>query len=409
MVATLYGNKIKYLQVILISFGILGFQLISIIPEFFGVDSRIITIPYRAFYLIVCILTFTHFRWGTKINRYFIPIIIFILLYFLRSLYDSITQYQTIKSYIIEFWLFAYLIGFLPMFVFLFKVNSVTLDKSKLVLITIAIIVNILGFKNNFGALNEASLGGRFTGNEILNQISYGQTGVILVIMCLSYFFNQSRNIKLILLPLIGLGLINVALSGSRGPMIELSMAIFFLVMFNFKKIGVVNIFIMLAIFVGLGIYFSDYLIYFNTVIDRLQETSFNQGSGSEERYYLFKEAWEQFLINPVFGFKAIGIYPHNLILESFAALGIIGGILMIYITIIAFKYCFELIRDDSTNWLGMIFLMHIIGTFISGTISNSFEFWSLLALSFSLNQNRIVFQNNKINETSTNRRIYIQ
>lgn len=389
-----YGDKIKYLQVILISFGILGFQLISSLPEVVGVDSRVVTVPYRFFYLIICVLTISHFKWEKKINKFFVPIFVFIFLYFLRSVYESIYYYDIVKSVLVDFWLFTYVVCFLPMFPLLIKVNLVTLNRTKLVLFIIAIFVNILGFINNYGAFNDQNLGRRFIGNEILNQISYGQTGVILVILCLSYFYNQMLFRKLLLLPLIGLGLMNLALAGSRGPMIELSFALVFFVIINFKKIGAFKLSLILLFFIGLGIYFSDYLIVFNTVLDRLQETSFNQGSGSEERYFLFKEAWEQFFANPIFGYRQIGVYPHNLILESFMALGIFGGLLMIYITIIALRNCFVLIKIESTNWIAMIFLIHIIGTFISGTIWNSFEFWSLLALSFSLSQSKNFYSN---------------
>jgi O-antigen ligase len=388
----LYGNKIKYLQVILISFGILGFQLISSLPEVFGVDSRIVSIPYRAFYLLICVLTIFHFRWKVKINKFFVPVLVFIFLYFLRSIYDSIAQYEIVKPVLVDFWLFAYLIGFFPMIPLYFKVNFITLERTKLVLFSLAIFVNILGFMNNYGELNKESLGGRFLGNEILNQITYGQTGVVLVILCMSYFYTQKLIGKLSILPLIGLGLMNLALAGSRGPMIELSLAVVCFAIINFKKIGAINLVKALIFFIALGVYFSDYLIFFTTVLDRLQETGFNQGSGSEERYFLFKDAWDQFWANPIFGYRAIGVYPHNLILESFMAIGALGGLLMVYIIIIALRNCFALIKIESTNWIALIFLMHIIGAFISGAISNSFEFWSLLALSFSLYQNRILY-----------------
>ncbi|MHA8072231.1 O-antigen ligase family protein [Aquirufa ecclesiirivi] len=387
-----YHNSIKYLQVILISFAILGFQMVSILPEVVGVESRIVTVPYRAFYLVIVMLVIFLFRWQFKINKYFVPILAFIFFYFIRSVYDSITKYDELKHILVDFWLFAYLIGFFPMIPLLFKVNTNTLNTAKAVLFVMVIIVNILGFKNNYGSFGEENIGARFFGNEILNQITYGQTGVIMVIMCLSYFYSQKLIGKLVLLPFIGLGLMNLAFAGSRGPMIELSLAIICFIVVNFKKIGAINLTIAIIFFISLGIYFRDYLIFFNTILDRLQDTRFNQGNGSEERYFLFKNSWEQFWANPVFGYVGIGEYPHNLILEAFMALGFAGGILMIYIVIIAFRNCIALVKIETTNWIALIFLMHIIAAFISGSIWNSFEFWSLLALSFSLYQHRNLY-----------------
>lgn len=387
-----YNNEIKYIQVLLIALGILGFQLISSLPEVMGVDSRIVTVPYRGVYFLICIIAICQFKWNYKVNYYFLPVLVFIFLYFLRSLYDSLFRYDELKKQLVDFWLFAYLMGFFPILPFLFKINIKTLDRAKLFSFVFAIIVNILGFKNNYNAFSEEKLGGRFLGNEILNQITYGQTGVVLVILCLSYFYDQKTFGKLAMLPLIGLGLMNVALAGSRGPMIELSLSIICFIIINFKRIGIVNLSIALSFFTALGIYFSDYLIFFTTVLDRLQGTGFNQGSESEERYFLFTDAWDRFSANPIFGYEGIGAYPHNLILEGFMALGIIGGVLMIYITIISFRNCIALVRIKSTNWIALIFLMHLIGTFISGSLWNSFEFWSLLALSFVLYQNRKLY-----------------
>lgn len=388
-----YQNKIKYLQVLLISLGILGFQMISSLPETFGVDSRLVSVPYRAFYLIVCIFTVIHFKWHKKVPKTLLPVIAFIFLYALRSIYDSIFRYHEVKDGLIEFWLFAFVMGFFPMLPLLFKLNLNTINRSKLFLFIISIVVNILGFKNNYGAFSEEKIGARFLGNEVLNQISYGQTGVVLVILCLSYFYSFQKLGKIGLVPLIGLGLINVALAGSRGPMIELALAIICFIVVNFKQIGIVNLSIAFFFFIGLGIYFGDYLMFFNTILDRLQDTNFNQGSGSEERYYLFNEAWDQFVSNPIFGYKGIGAYPHNLILEAFMALGVVGGFLMIYIIFISVRNCLGLIKVEATNWIALIFLMHLVGTFISGSIWNSFEFWSLLALSFSLYYNRNLYK----------------
>jgi O-antigen ligase len=351
-----------------------------------------VSVPYRAFYFFICVLTIFHFKWGNKIKIIFVPILIFIFLYLFRSLFDSISLYGSVKMFLVDYWLFAFLVGFLPIFPLLFKINLATLERTKLILFILAIFVNILGFSYNYASFSQESVGGRFLANETLNQISYGQTGVVLIIMFLSFFFNKDFKWKIFMFPFLGLGLINVALAGSRGPMIELLLVVVFYALINFKKIGVKNIFFSVVFLISLGFYFSEYLIFFDTVFDRIQETKLNQGSESEERFFLFQDAFARFMENPLFGYRAIGVYPHNLILESFMALGIFGGLLMIIITLIAFRNCFVLIRIKHTNWIGLIFLMYVVSTFISGSIWNSFEFWSLLGLSFSLVQNKDIY-----------------
>ena len=145
--------------------------MVSSLPEVFGVDSRVVSVPYRAFYLLIGILVTLFFKWNYKVNKYFVPILAFIFLYFIRSVYDSINNYEKLKEVLVDFWLFAYLMGFFPMIPLLFKVNLKTLDTAKLVLFIMCIIVNILGFKNNYGSFGIENVGARFVGNTILNQI----------------------------------------------------------------------------------------------------------------------------------------------------------------------------------------------------------------------------------------------
>ncbi|MDB5274945.1 MAG: hypothetical protein JWO58_3312 [Chitinophagaceae bacterium] len=383
------------MKVLLIVLGIIGFPLISYIPEVLGVDSRVISVPYRAVYFLICIFALLRFRWKSKVNIYFLPILLFIFLYFLRAVYDNIFQYQQVSSIAFEFWLFAFLMGFFPMFPFLFKINLKTLQYSKNALLIVTTVVNILGLKNNYAAFSDEKVG-RFLGNEILNPITYGQTGVVLVILALTFFFEKNIFGKLLMIGLISLGLINVALSASRGPMIELSVTVLCFVVVNFKRIGALSLSVMVGALVGIGIYFKNYLILFTLVFDRIGDTGFDKQTGSEERYFLYKDAWHQFWESPFFGYIGIGAYPHNLVLESFMALGIFGGLLMIYILFIAFRNIFALVKVKATDWIALIFLMHTVTTFISGAIWNSFEFWSLLAFSFTLYGNKVLYKTNE-------------
>lgn len=390
-----YSNKIMYLQVLLLVLGIEGFQLISNIPEAIGVlNSRIVSIPYRFVYFVICILTLLHFRWEIKFNRLFLPVFLFIFLYFIRSFYDTIFKFSEVASIAVEFWLFAFIIGFFPMLPFLYKMNLKTIEFSKKALFVITTIINIISFKSNYFAIADEKMGARLYGNELINPITYGQSGVVLVILCLTLFQDPKFKLKIILLPILAIALMNVALAGSRGPMIELTLTFLLFIIFNFKKIGSFKISVLIISLIGAAFYFSNYIVFFNTAIDRLSETGLNKGSESEQRYYLFKDAIEQFFNNPIFGYQAIGVYPHNLIFEAFLSLGILGGLLFIYIIVISIYFSISLIKTSTTNWIGLIFMMYIISTFVSGALWNSFEFWSLLALSFTLYKNKKLYLN---------------
>ena len=390
-----YSNRTKYLQVLLLVLGIEGFQLISNIPEAFGVlNSRIVSISYRFVYFIICILTLLYFRWDIKLNKLFLPVFLFIFLYFIRALYDTVFKFSEVGNIAVEFWLFAFVMGFFPMLPFLYKMNLKTIEFSKKALFVITTIINIISFKSNYFAIADEKMGARLYGNKLINPITYGQSGVVLVILCLTLFHDPKFKVKIILLPILAIALMNVALAGSRGPMIELTITFLLFIIFNFKNIGTFKITVLFISIIGVAFYFSDYLVFFNTAIDRLSETGFNKGSESEERYYLFKDAIEQFFNNPLFGYQAIGVYPHNLNFEAFLSLGILGGLLFIYIIGISIYFSISLIKISTTNWIGLIFMMYIISTFISGALWNSFEFWSLLALCFTLYKNKELYLN---------------
>ena len=88
-------------------------------------------------------------------------------------------------------------------------------------LFILAIIVNILGIDNN---LNSVGVEGqtRFSANEYLNPISYAQAALVLIILCSSYLLQSKRRYLVPYISLIVLGIINIALASSRGPVLAL-------------------------------------------------------------------------------------------------------------------------------------------------------------------------------------------
>lgn len=400
-------DKISYLQVFLIAFSFLGFELISYLPENLHVDSRIVTIPFRALYVMICIIILIHLNWikNVKLSNLYIIIIIFWVYYFLRAVYDLLFDPMPLKTSPTDFLLFAFVLSLLPIFPFMLKINLNTLNRAKFVLFLFAIVVNVLGFLNNYQSLKDENVG-RFLGNEILNPISYGQAGVVLVILCITYFFDQNILRKIFLIGLIAFGIANIALAASRGPMIQLAIVVLFFVLFNLKKIGYKNIILLFGALISIAIYFSDYLVFFDTVISRIEETGLNNGSGNEERYLFFKGALNQFLSNPFFGDfieeRRFGGYPHNIILESLMVMGIIGGALFLYIYVSSIKNALALIKIEITSWIGLMLTMQLIAALTSGSLYSSFSFWALIALSENLSMNKGHYKTIELNQHKT-------
>ena len=376
---------------LLIAFGLLGFELVSYLPELLSVDSRVVTVPYRAAYLLLCAAAFLYFAWkkSIRVSRDFLPVLVFWFFYFFRATFDTFFR-------ISDFWLFAFLLSFFPMLPLLAKINLKTIATSKSVVFCFAVFLNVMSVFYNYQSLSKPKIG-RLGGNLILNAITSGQIGVTLVVMSLTFFHSKKTWVTVVLSALILLGLANVVLAASRGPVIQLVMLLLLFLFFNLKRIGYKKFCGFLTFLVLLGFYFSDYLAVYNNLVRRLEKTGFGQSGNDELRYILFTGAWEQFLSHPLIGDliegRAFGGYPHNIFLESLMAMGIFGGIAMTYIFFSSFRNSIALMRLGATDWLGLLLIMQLISQITSGSIYQSFAFWSLIALASTLKNNIALYR----------------
>ncbi len=355
-------------------------------PKLVGVDSHLVSIPYRALFVFLGIALFVYKK-QLPLNAMpvdFVPVLIFWVIYIFKALTDLIFNYTEYNLLAGNFFLFSVVLCFFPMLPVLLKFTYKEVNEAKRITLLLTVAVNIWSLVNNFSGFSEETTT-RFLGNEILNPISYGHTGVILILLAVSYLHNNNLVLKLFLFGLIILGTANVALAASRTPVMELIASLLFLFIINFRKIRFKNI---LFVFIVLGLlfyYFSDYFFVFNTLVDRLESTGLNSDQGNVERVDLFSDAIRVAYENPLFGAHAINSYPHNLILESFMALGLFGGFLMIYIFFRGIAAAVYLMQNPKLNWLGLLLLTQLVSSLMSGAIWNSMIFWPMLALGLNL------------------------
>jgi len=318
-------------------------------------------------------------------------IIIYWILYFAKAIYDTAFNPETDQSMVPEFWMFSFFLCFLPIFPLITTINNTTLNYARKATFILAILVNILGLTHNIMSISQDILT-RFLANEILNPITYGQTGVILIIMSYTYLINQNERYKYIHLLFIGLGIINVGLAGSRGPILQLFLVLVFYFIYNFKKARKLNL---LTIFLGVfivGLYFREYLFIFDSVVERILTTSFE-----EERTAIYAESWSKFMANPFFGSNVMDEFAHNIFLGSLQSMGFLGGILMLIIYKNALKESIALVKIKSTDWVALLLVIQLISALMSGAIWNGFIFWSLLALVTNLYYHRDMYSETAI------------
>jgi hypothetical protein len=381
------SNRPQYVQILLIALTILGFESISFIAAGYG---QTISIIYRAIYVVICVFVIIK-NWikvkdKPKLTVSICVILLYWFLYLNKALFNTLFNVKYSGGELVTYWIFVFLLSVLPIFSLYTVINRRTLNYAQNLVFALAIGINIISLKNNL-TMSSDTIVTRFTANEILNPITFGQTGVILVILSLLSLINQKRVYKYINVIFIIIGLINIGYSNSRSPFIELILVLIFYLGFNIKKEWILRLVLILLPIISILIYFSDYLILFNNVLDRISGTS-----GDEERPLIYAESWGRFISNPLIGTNAITEYAHNIFLASLEALGVMGGILMLIIYINAIKASIKLVRIKSTDWIALLVIMQLVAVLVTGAIWNIFIFWSLLALLANLYNMRYLY-----------------
>jgi hypothetical protein len=389
-------EKINYLQVTLIVLGLLGYEMISFLPGWFKMDSRLFSVPYRGFFLILCIYAMLTL-WPVKKYKpgsFMLFVIVFWMLYFSRLLYDSFfTTYQFGRP-IEEYWLYTVCLGFLPMFAYLIPLTNATLRKAMYYSFYVAAIVNLLGFYSNmqFNALSTS----RLEGNEFLNPGTYGQLGAMQVIFGICIFsqpgVKRSHFFTSFIIFTMVVGLANIALSGSRGPLLQMVIALLLFAFYKLKRKYFGYVILTTSILLVIGIIANNSLQIFDVLIQRLNSTGDGNNISDNQRLQMVSNAWNSFLDSPLVGAafeeKQFHMYPHNLIVEACMATGIVGGLLILVIYLFSFKNSIGLFRNNSQSWIGLLCIVSLITGLTTGGLWAYFKFWTLVALVDNLRRN---------------------
>jgi O-antigen ligase len=176
-------------------------------------------------------------------------------------------------------------------------------------------------------------------------------------------------------------------MAGSRGPLLQLMIAVLVYLFYARQLIQKKYVFLFIGVVIAVICIFPEYLNISDLIFERFKETGFSSNDSDRYRAELFKSAWNQFLDNPFFdSIETIfgRTYPHNLILESLMAMGFVGGIMSIIIIIISLINAVEYIKIPYYNWIGAMLLMDVIASFSAGSIVNFMLLWPLLSLTMN-------------------------
>lgn len=384
------------LKVFLLVSVVCGYEFLSFFPDMLGIENRFISVPFRLITAVACLLIILKNK--LVINRYVNIVFLFMLLYLFRFLYETAINSHSVILSLVDYWGYLILGCIIPMLALLAKIDEKVLMKSLKIIFVMLLFINIMGLINNQEYVLDANgeVRVRADANSGLNTIVFSNMALNLIVT--SLILMQKSRFKILFLAPIIIAIVNMGIAGSRGPILQLVLIAIFFAYKNQEKIKLKFV-IPILLFLSVTIYyFSVKYDAFKMLAARFTESQTVEGGSDYGRIQYLKGGWEQFLNSPFLGdsieVKPYGTYPHNMLIESFMSLGIVGGILCMFILYFSLKRALKLLKNEEILWLVFIFLSNHIATFTSGSIVNNFKFWSLLAIILTYQSTKNIVRN---------------
>ena len=106
------------------------------------------------------------------------------------------------------------------------------------------------------------------------------------------------------------------------------------------------------------------------------------EDESTSDRLVMLRGAWAQFASHPWFGDAIVErttrTYPHNIFLEAGMSLGAVGLAALVVFAAAAAAAAVRAFRAGwELSWLALLYLVHLVGSVVSGSIVFSSPFWA--------------------------------
>ncbi len=383
---------------------IVGYPFIATMSTFIGQHSQIVSIAYRALVLGISVILIVSGFFGNRQeftrNVFRKYVYIFWFLYSLRIILDTVANPVVLHFGFKEYYLSALGACFLPMIALMRPQRDQDLQMAYKVILfmglIVAIFIWIIQFQSGLLNTGYSSWGGRLA-LETLNPILVGHLSVSIIIISLYSLLIKSKLLpKPVFLAASLVGIVTAVSSASKGPLLALLM-VFFLFFISRAKKGFKIQHVMLLIVSGIimiqAARYAENQFGFSSV-SRLQVSDDNRSTLG--RLSVIKGAWNQFIDNPFFGSsleeRVTLFYPHNVLLESFMATGVLGGSVFFLLIVFSVTKAYRIIKyDRSSALLAMLYIQGLIGALLSGSLWGSGHMWVFMGSVFAVKIKRAV------------------
>ena len=392
-----------------------GYPLVSFVPDFLPVKDRQAAVAFRAVcFLLSFVIAIKEFRNSVRkghqpLSVWFVIGAAFWVAYLGRILSDDSMVAGIGPLPIFDFLAYSFGISAMTLLSMTMVRDPMQLRHAPVMCVTISSVVCALA--SYFGLENyTAEMAGRLFANDRLNPILLGHSAVVMFVgaawMLLRKMDDRNvaakqdaqlvsrrlRSVGLLVVNicLMAMGLYTLVLSSSRSPVIALLICLVLLMVWMRRH----AVLLMLLIFVAALVFMQSNMLSSLTGAgldtERMTRSvvltdDYMQGG----RIDLYAEAFAKFLQSPIWGkslFNDSMTYPHNLIIETLMALGLLGGALLIAMLLVGFR-CLVIASKHSSigQWLLLVFIHSFVATMTSGAIFYDPMMWTTLGVSLGL------------------------
>lgn len=392
MIKTIRHNIVFNLYITII---LIGFFVIGSIPVLISNNIKSLSEYYRFVILFFSlILSLYLIKLKNKNNNYNLFLFyLFWIIYSFRILYDLLLGNVILtgdysKTFYIQY---AFGVILIPSYCVILINRTIILDYKRI----LKIVFNILFITLLFTEIK------RFSNIEIIDRssqiinigiIEFGHYGCTLVLLSVYRIIEEKMSpLKLLILIIaIIVGISAITISASKGPLLALMISLLFYFTFRFKLKSLIFIqTLLILIFYFYGFYILEIISDFfdSNFLSRIIHT-IDEGK-DEARNGLLKAALDDFSNSPILGNSMFiqkngfaGSYPHNLVVESFMATGIIGGSIFVFLVLNTLIKAIKLIINKlDYSWISLIFFQYFIFGMVSSNLYSLDQFWISLGI----------------------------
>lgn len=391
------------LAVLLFALAFQGYPVIAGMSQFVGIDNTPVSIVLRSFVVLLSALFVFRARVNIRGVREIlvVALMVFWAAYLIRLMLATALDPAQLPKGAFYYWMWAIGTCFLPMLAILSTniwqhLNYESLFKWTFSLTALGILLIVLNIAR-MGLVN-MFVNGRLQ-LEALNPISMGHAAATFSLLGLHIALHPHRGVGGMRSVVFGVAILGVGsavtfITGSRGPLIALVVAMIFALSGQpIKRVTKFFLLMGLASF-PLIPYLVDFAqeFGFSSVI-RIQNALNNSDSGMSGRFTAYLAAWEIFSEFPIFGDSitepVFGFYPHNLILESLMATGVVGTIAILIAVFGGLGLAWRIQRNKHpASWVAPLYVQALVGAMFSGAVYSISGVWLTLALILTLDEN---------------------